>query len=87
MKDFQTTYNLYNYYSTEAVKYDGLKDERSETKRRQFMWLARLLERVLKEMAEETLHRVADTVRAGALSLQQASEFFGFDETQIQALL
>ncbi len=53
MKDFQTTYNLYVYCATEAVKYDGLKDERSETKRRQFMWLARLLERVLKEMAEE----------------------------------
>ena len=40
-----------------------------------------------EEMAEETLHRVADTVRAGALNLRQASEFFGFDETQIQALL
>lgn len=53
MKDFQTTYNMYNYYSTEAVKYDGLSDEQSKAKHKQMLWLARLLERVLKEMAEE----------------------------------
>ena len=51
--DFTATFNLFDYYLRMAEENANKGDEYHVTKSRQFRFLARLLERVLKEMAEE----------------------------------
>lgn len=51
--DFSETYRLFDYYSRQAEENANKGDEYHVTKSRQFRFLARLLERVLKEMAGE----------------------------------
>lgn len=50
--DFTATFNLFDYYLRMAEENANKGDEYHVTKSRQFRFLARLLERVLKEMAE-----------------------------------
>lgn len=51
--NFAETYQLFDYYLRMAEENANKGDEYHVTKSRQFRFLARLLERVLKEMAEE----------------------------------
>lgn len=58
--DFQTVYNMFDYCSrmTASLEFyvvleDNQEKEFYKTQYKQFHWLARLFERVLKEMAEE----------------------------------
>jgi hypothetical protein len=51
--NFAETYQLFDYYLRMAEENANKGDEYHVTKSRQFRFLARLLERILKEMAEE----------------------------------